>query len=171
MKAAGGLHRTTHRVAGQRYADIGDFLNRCGKKGRRMLFRTRCSALFISATLGAVASALFPQSAHAQALTFTCGFTQAEIDLMNRANAVGGGYAMNPGQRFNFRIDMAASTAVDLSSPDNKYPAKVTTSEFSWSLPADDDGNTATFSLDRAANLLTSVDPDGEKTLWDCTQQ
>ena len=137
-----------------------------------MLFHARCPVVLVSATfLGIVAWALFPQPAHAQTLTFTCGFTQAEIDLMNKANAAGGGFAMNPGQRFNFRIDLAARTAISLNSPDSRYPAKITTAEFSWSLPPDDDGSTASFAFDRATNVLTSIDPEGEKTLWNCTEQ
>lgn len=136
-----------------------------------MLSKARCWAFLSCATLGLAAGVLLSQPAHAQSLTFSCGFTQAEIDLMNKANAAGGGFAMNPGQRFNFRIDMAASTAVDLSFPNSKYPAKVTTSEFSWSLPPDDDGTTASFSLDRSTRVLTSVDPEGNKTLWNCTEQ
>jgi hypothetical protein len=122
--------------------------------------------------LGVAASALCAQSAHAETLTFTCGFTQAEIDLMNKANGIGGGYAMDPTTRFNFRIDMVARTAVALDYPNNKYPAAITPSQFNWSLPRDeDDPNAATFSFDRTTRALTSVDPEGNKTFWTCAER
>jgi hypothetical protein len=126
----------------------------------------------LSAAALSMAAIAFAQSAHAETLTFTCGLTQAEIDLMNKANAAGGGYAMNPAQRFNFRIDLASGTAVDLDFPNSKYPATISTSKFDWSLPRDeDDPGAATFSFDRTSNLLTSVDPDGNQTLWTCAAQ
>jgi hypothetical protein len=135
-----------------------------------MSFQKRCFAL-LAASFGTGATAICAQPAYAEALTFTCGFGQARIDLLNQAKAMGI-YLGDPKTRFNFRIDMDARTAVDLAFPNNTYPATITASQFSWSLPRDeDDDYAASFSLDRATNEMTSVDPTGEKTVWDCSRQ
>jgi hypothetical protein len=139
-----------------------------------MVFNGRCPTLLVAGTIAIATGALYPSPAHAEVLTFTCGLTQAEIDLRNKANAIGGGYWEDPGVRFNFSIDTVALTAVALDFPKYKYPARITTSEFSWSLPRDEDDDepyAATFSLDRATGVLTSTDPEGDKTIWNCTGQ
>ena len=132
-------------------------------------FQTVNPARLIAATLSIAASAFVAQPAHAETLTFTCGFTQDRIDLMNKAASMGT-YLGDVNTRFDFRIDTTARTAVALDFPDTAYPATIAASEISWSLPRDeDDPCAATFSLNRATNVLTSVDPDGDKTLWNCT--
>ena len=73
-------------------------------------------------------------------------------------------------------LDMSAQTATDwVTYPGNAdpravvYSATFTGTLVTWSTPPDpDDGSRAARSLDRSTGVLTTTDPGGRSTLWNC---
>ena len=108
--------------------------------------------------------------AHAETLAFSCGFTSAQIAEYNQASALGI-TVPDLGQRFAFSVDTGTRTVVVSGPPSATYSAQITDSTVSWSTPPDEDGDSASFSFAVSSSVLTTVDPGGAATHWDCTKR
>lgn len=111
---------------------------------------------------------------HAATLGGDCTMSQHDAEILAQM-----GYPDNANQVMHVSVDLGSQqVTVWETSPEfpevkaDTYRANITDSTVSWVIPnlPDDDDNepNATGSLDRASNVLTTVDPDGGATEWDC---
>jgi hypothetical protein len=107
--------------------------------------------------------------ANAEHLDFACSLTASEQTVMRQLG-------LTPETVMLIDIDTDAQTATDgatypgdTNPRKDTYVAKITAAQISWSTPPDpDDGTFATRTLDRSSNVLNTVDPEGNSTLWNC---
>ncbi len=109
----------------------------------------------------------------AQAAEYACSLTPSEQQAFIQ---MGPGYAGNAQQVMHVVVDTGArQVTVWETSPDvpsgNKstYAADINGSVVAWTIPGDEDVGPAHDSIDTAANVLTTTDPDGEPTQWNCS--
>lgn len=121
--------------------------------------------------LGISAAVLVAAPARAQTVELSCGLTPSEQQSFVRL-----GYPNNAQQVMHLSVDKhARKVTVWETSPEfpkvNKsiYKAKFAGTIAAWTVGDVKDGPQAHDSVDSSTNVLTTVDPDGYATQWNCS--
>lgn len=107
----------------------------------------------------------------AQAAEYSCMMTASEQQAF-----INLGYPQNAQQVMHVIVDQnAGGVTVWETSPDfpdanrSTYKASFTGSVASWTIPGDEDVGAAYGSVDTDSNILTTTDPNGDATQWNCS--
>jgi hypothetical protein len=118
-----------------------------------------------------MSAALVAAPAHAQTVELTCGLTPSEQQAF-----VTMGYPGNAQQVMHLSVDThARKVTVWETSPEfpnvNKsiHNAKFAGTTAAWTIGDVKDGPQAHGSVDSSTNVLTTVDPSGDATQWNCS--